>query len=120
MRKLFYLSSCTTCKRILHEWGVPETIQTQDIKSQLYTEEELEKMKTLAGSYEAIFSKRSMKYRAWDVKDKVKKDEDYKSFLLKDYTFLKRPALVYDDKIFIGNAKQTIEEGKQFVRKIEA
>ncbi|WP_343785700.1 arsenate reductase family protein [Wandonia haliotis] len=115
MKKIFHLSTCTTCQRILNEWSVPESVTLQDIKSDLYSEEELDKMKELAGSYEAIFSKRAMKYKEWNVKDKVKTDDDYREFLLKDYTFLKRPALVYEDTIFAGNSKKTVEAAGNFL-----
>lgn len=118
MRKIFYLSTCTTCKRILQEWNAPEIIQLQDIKSQLYTENEIDEMKKMSGSYEAIFSKRSQKYKAWNVEESVKSDNDYRAFLLKDYSFLKRPVLIFDETIFVGNAKNTIEQGKQFLNSI--
>ena len=30
-------------------------------------------------------------------------EEDYRALLLEHYTFLKRPVLIYDENIFIGN-----------------
>lgn len=115
MKKIFHLSTCSTCQKILKEWNAPAEIELQDIKSTLYTEKELDEMRKLAGSYEAIFSKRAMKYKEWGVKDKVKSDDDYREYLLKDYTFLKRPVLVYDNTLFAGNSKKTVEEAKVFL-----
>lgn len=118
MKKIFHLSTCSTCQKILTEWTIPSDVVVQDIKMELYSEEELDEMKQMAGSYEAIFSKRAMKYKEWNVKELVKSDDDYRNFLLKDYTFLKRPVLVYDDRIFAGNSKKTVEEVKAFLASI--
>lgn len=118
MRKIFHLSSCSTCVRILNEWAIPVDVVQQNIKEKLYSEAELDEMKELAGSYEAIFSKRSMKYKEWNVATHIKSDVDYRAFLLKDYTFLKRPVLVYDQHIFCGNAKQEVEQAGQFLLQV--
>jgi arsenate reductase len=115
MRKVFYLSTCSTCTRILKEWNLPSSIFLQNIKENLYTESEVDEMKKMVGSYEALFSKKSMKYKAWDVKEKIHNDEDYREFLMKDYTFLKRPVLVFDEHIFVGNSKENVEKAKQFL-----
>ena len=115
MRKVFYLSTCSTCSRILKEWDLPSSIELQNIKENLYTESEVDEMKKMVGSYEELFSKKSMKYKAWDVKEKIHIDKDYREFLMKDYTFLKRPVLVFDDHIFVGNSKDNVEKAKQFL-----
>jgi arsenate reductase (glutaredoxin) len=115
MQKIFHLSSCSTCQRILKEWNPGSEIELQDIKEKLYTASELDEMRELAGSYEALFSKRALKYKEWNVKELVKKDEDYRTFLLKDYTFLKRPVLVVDNHLFSGNSAKTVAEAKSFL-----
>ena len=35
-----------------------------------------------------------------------------KELLLSHYTFLKRPVLLLDDQLFVGNAKATVEAAK--------
>ena len=62
MKKVYYLSSCDTCKRILDELSLPQAFITQDIKTEGITAEELEEMFELAGSYEALFSRRARLY----------------------------------------------------------
>ena len=37
---------------------------------------------------------------------------DYKQLILSDYTFLKRPILVIEQQIFIGNSPKTIAAAK--------
>ena len=113
MRTIFYLKSCSTCIRILKEWDAPADVSLQNIKSEPITEDQLEKLKKLAGSYEALFNRRSTLYKTLNLKDKKLTETDYKHYLLDHYTFLKRPVLVLNNKIFIGNQKAVVSEAKQ-------
>ena len=62
---------------------------------------DLEHLKTLSGSYEALFSKRAKLYKEMGLKNKVLKEHDFKQLILKHYTFLKRPIMVVENQIFI-------------------
>ncbi|MCW8981056.1 MULTISPECIES: ArsC/Spx/MgsR family protein [Altibacter] len=117
MKKIYYLSSCDTCKRILDELELPQSFIKQDIKTQGITEEELEELYNLAGSYEDLFSKRARLYKERNLKEEGLLEEDFKNLLLEHYTFLKRPVLVNNDQIFIGNSKKTIAAAKKSVQK---
>lgn len=112
MRKVYHLSTCGTCKRILGELNLPVDFELQDVKKNKITESQLEEMKALAGSYEALFSKISRNYKALGLKDKALTEADYRNYLLTDYTMLKRPVFIIDGRIFIGNAPKTVEEVK--------
>jgi arsenate reductase len=81
----------------------------QDIKSEPITENQLEQMYQMAGSYEALFTRRSRKYRAWGLHEKELGETDYQRLILEEYTFLKRPVVIIGEEIFIGNAKTTVE-----------
>ncbi len=111
MKKIYYLSTCSTCSRIINELGLKEKkFEFQDIKTEKITAAQLAEMKKMAGSYEALFSRVAMKYRALGL-DKMKlTEDDYKKYILEEYTFLKRPVIIVKDKIFIGNSKSTITE----------
>ncbi|MDA8714330.1 hypothetical protein OAW23_04310 [Flavobacteriales bacterium] len=113
MKKIYYLKTCSTCIRILKELNVATEVEVQDIKTQAITENQLNQMKKMAGSYEALFSRKAMKYRKWNLHEKVLSEADYKFYILKDYTFLKRPVILNQDTIFIGNSKQTVELAKK-------
>jgi arsenate reductase len=115
MNTFFYLKSCSTCKRILDDLNLPDTVTLQNIKTEAITEKQLDQMKDLAGSYEALFSKRATLYKERDLKNKSLTEADYKSLILEHYTFLSRPVLVIDDTIFVGNSKKTIEAAKSFL-----
>lgn len=110
MKKVYYLSTCDTCKRILSDVGLNPSVVGfifQDIKTEPVTAQQLEEMKKLAGSYEALFSRRAIKYKDWNLKDKTLNDQDYKNYILQEYTFLKRPVIVMDSQIFIGSEKKS-------------
>ena len=108
MKKVYHLSSCSTCKRIIKELGIGEEFEYQDIKTDQITTSQLEEMKSLAGSYEALFSRVAMKYRSMGLNERQLEEEDYKKYILEEYTFLKRPVFIIDDKIFIGNSKKNV------------
>ena len=115
MKKFYYLKSCSTCIRILKDLNLSEDFVIQNIKEETITEQQLEEMKALAGSYEALFSRRSMKYKAWGLANKDLTEDDYKKYILEEYTFLKRPVTIIEDNIFIGNTKSVVEETKNYL-----
>jgi len=64
MKKIYYLSSCSTCNRIIKDLGLDESFEYQDIKTNKITEAQLDEMAKMSGSYESLFSRRAMKYKA--------------------------------------------------------
>jgi arsenate reductase len=114
MKKIYYLSTCSTCTRILKEVNAEKKgVTLQDIKTEKISPKELDEMKEKAGSYEALFSRRAIKYKERGLKDKVLHEKDYRGYLLEEYTFLKRPVALIGSKIFVGNEKKTVEELKK-------
>lgn len=112
MKKAYYLSSCSTCNKILKEVK-DHHFQFQDIKSEAITEEQIDQMYKFTNSYEALFSKRAIKYKSMALKNKDLKEEDYKNLIMEEYTFLKRPVFIIGDKIFVGNSNKTIDSLKK-------
>ena len=112
MKKLYFLSSCNTCKRILNHLNLSTDFEMQDIKKTPIGSEELEQLKTLSGSYEALFSKHAKLYKELGLKEKTLNETDYKNYILEYYTFLKRPVIVLNDMIFIGNSSKVINSAK--------
>lgn len=85
-----------------------DSFEKQDIKSEAITEEQLNEMKNLAGSYEKLFSRVAMKYRSMGLNEMTLTEEDYKKYILQEYTFLKRPVFLIDNQVFIGNSKKNV------------
>ncbi|WP_347373493.1 ArsC/Spx/MgsR family protein [Aequorivita sp. Q41] len=117
MQKVYYLSSCDTCKRVLAEIEIPSSFIKQDIKVQGITEEELDELFNLTDKYEDLFSRRAKLYQERNLKDKNLLEEDYKNLLVDHYTFLKRPVIVNNDEIFIGSSPKTVAAAKTSIHK---
>ncbi|MCG2613041.1 arsenate reductase [Terrimonas sp. NA20] len=123
MKKMYHLATCTTCQAIIKETGVDklaaaDRIKMQDIKTEKITAGQLEEMKKMSGTYEALFSRRAMKYKELGLKEKSLSEKDYRDYILDEYTFLKRPVTILDNQIFIGNDKKTVAALKAAVSDI--
>ena len=115
MKKVYYLKTCSTCIRILKELNLTSDFTLQDIKTEEITVKQLEHMKSLAGSFEALFSKKDKLYNEMDLKNQSLDERDFKHYILDHYTFLSRPVIIFNDQIFIGNSKQVIEKAKNAI-----
>lgn len=114
MKKAYHLSTCDTCKRIIKELQLERKgFVLQDIKTEKITPAQLDEMKKLAGTYEALFSRVARKYKELGLAEKSFTENDYRNLILEEYTFLKRPVIISGGKIFIGNAKKTVEEARK-------
>lgn len=116
MKKFYHLATCTTCQAIIQETGVDKAGFTmQDIKTEKITVAQIDEMKKMAGSYEALFSRRALKYKEMGLKDKKLNEDDYRQLILNEYTFLKRPVAILNNKIFVGNDKKTVQALKEAI-----
>ena len=104
----------------MDQWHLPADIELVDVKSKSPSAEEWAELRTLAGSYEALLSKRSRTFQSLGLQATIQSDEDYGKLLPSDYTYLKRPVLVYDLNIFIGSQKSTVEAAAQFLENLKA
>lgn len=103
MKKIYHLGTCTTCQAIIKETKIGQKgFEMQDIKTEKITPAQLDEMKKMAGSYEALFSRRALKYKELGLKDKTLTEKEYRQYILDEYTFLKRPVAILNGKIFIG------------------
>jgi len=109
MRKFYFLGTCSTCKRILEDLNLGDDFELRDIKKTPINDHEIKHLRLLSGSYEALFSKRAILYKDLGLKEKKLSEESFKNYILEHYTFLKRPILVLDETIFIGNSAKVIQ-----------
>ena len=117
MKKIYHLGTCTTCQAIIKESGIAKKgFGMQDIKFEKITPSQLKEMKNIAGSYEALFSRRALKYKELGLKNKTLNEKDYRKYILEEYTFLKRPVIIIGDKIFAGSEKKTVEALKKALK----
>ncbi|HTI90303.1 MAG TPA: ArsC/Spx/MgsR family protein [Puia sp.] len=110
MNKIYHLSTCSTCQRILKETQANKKgVVLQDIKGEKISAEQLDEMKEKAGSYAALFSRRAIKYKEMGLKDQTLGEADYRRLILEEYTFLKRPVALIGNRIFIGSEKKAVD-----------
>lgn len=112
MKKIYYLSSCSTCARIIEQLKLEKKgFDFQDIKTEAITAAQLDQLKAMTGSYESLFSRVALKYKTLNPKPSTEKE--YRKLILEEYTFLKRPVIVVGEKIFVGNSKSTVAAAEQ-------
>jgi arsenate reductase len=115
MRNFYYLSSCDSCKRIMGTLSLDTSINKIDIKKNPLNISQLEELHTISGSYEVLFSRRAQLYKQRDLKNKILSEETIKELLLEHYTFLKRPIIIFDKTLFIGNSAEVVAKVKAFL-----
>lgn len=115
MKKIYHLSTCSTCQRIIKELQPLNDFELQDIKTAPITKTQLEQMHGLSGNYASLFSKRAVLYRERGLKDQNLGEDDFKALILEQYPFLKRPVIFVDDQLFIGNSKKVVEAAKKAI-----
>jgi arsenate reductase (glutaredoxin) len=106
---IYHLANCSTCQRIINEIPNVKKFTLREIKSEPITAKELDETKKLAGSYEALFSKIAMKYRSMGLNEMALTEKDFRTYILEEYTFLKRPTIIIGKEIFIGSAPKTVK-----------
>lgn len=115
MRKIYYLKTCSTCQRILKSLPQLDTFELQDIKTEPMTVKQVDEMQQMAGSYEVLFSKRATLYKEMGLKDEKLTEADFKRYIMEHYTFLSRPVIIADGKIFVGNSAKTVGAAIDFL-----
>jgi arsenate reductase len=117
MYSFYYIKTCDTSLRILKQLPI-EKFQLIDIKTHPLTVNQLENLKDLVGSYEALFSRKAKKYKEMDLKSQNLSETDYRRLLLDEYTFLKRPVIIIEQEIFVGSEKKNLEKLMEKLKKI--
>ncbi len=112
MKKIYYLKTCSTCIKIIKELNLTNSFVFQDIKTEKISPEALDYLAN-ASSYEELFSKRAQKLQAIKLENKQLNEQDYRKLILQEYTFLKRPVFVIEDKVFAGSSEAVIEAVKK-------
>lgn len=100
----------------MKSWDLPAEVELQDIKKHGLAADELDHLKDLAGSYEALFSRRARLYKERNLGAEELSEEAIRNLLLEHYSFFKRPVLLWEDQIFIGNAKKNTERVQSFLK----
>jgi len=66
MKKVYCVATCGTCQRIIKDAELyKKGFINQNIKEDKITPEQLDEMKNMIGSYEALFSRRALNTKLW-------------------------------------------------------
>ncbi len=114
MKAVYFLSTCSTCQRILKQLNLPSDISLIDIKQTNISAEALDEIAGMAGSYERLFSKKAMKYKSLGYDKRTLSELECRHIIVEEYTFLRRPVIVYDDFFSIGNSKEEVNKAIAF------
>lgn len=88
-------------------------VAPREIKSTPLTADDLGALYARTGSYEALFNKRAQRLRTLNTPLNQLGEKDYRNLLLEHYSFLKRPVLLSQQEILIGNSapvKEAVEQ----------
>ena len=118
MNKLYYLSTCTTCKKIIKRWSLNNSIKLIDVKTNTISKTDLMELYNISNSFESLFNKRAQLLRIRKIKCNELSEEDFFNLILEHYSFLKRPILLYNNKVFIGNSESNIKSVEVELSKI--
>ncbi len=108
MKKIYHLKTCDTCRRMLKEIDTTDTL-LQEIKTDPITVKQLDELHKLTNNYEILFSRRAKKYKQMDLKNQVLTEKDYRQLILDEYTFLKRPVIINNNEVYVGNTKKRVD-----------
>ncbi|MDX2085481.1 MAG: arsenate reductase family protein [Candidatus Melainabacteria bacterium] len=107
---LYWLPYCSTCvkaEQFLIERGVKVQHYT-NLKEDAIGRETVAQLAEAVGGVEKLFSKRAMKYRSLGLDKKTLSDDDMLDYMVQEYTFIKRPVVVFEDGLTLAgfSAKQ--------------
>ena len=71
---------------------------------------QLDHLRKLSGSYSAIFNRQARKYRELSLHTQDLTEQQIRRYILSEYTLLKRPIFIIDDRVFIGNNRKVTNE----------
>lgn len=94
--------------------SLPDTMQRVDIKQLNIDAETLDWIRDRVGSYEDLFSKKAQKFRGLGLHEQTLSELDYRKWILEEYTFLKRPFILHNDRVFIGNSPKVVAEATAY------
>ena len=106
--RIYHLSTCNTCQRIMSGIDNLDRFELIDIKQDNIPADILDFVKEQTGDYESIFSKRARKYRSLGLNQQELTEADYRKYILEEYTFLRRPVIIFNGKAFVGNSPKTV------------
>lgn len=102
--KMYWLPHCSTCQKAV-KWLDRKRItvaEFRDIKEEPLSRAEVEQLAKMVGGPENLFSRRAVKYREMKLNEREVSPAEMLDLMTEEYTFLKRPIIVIDNKAEAG------------------
>lgn len=112
IKKVYFLSTCDTCKKIMKQVGVTSDFEMVDLKSHSFSSTELDLFLSVLPNPYDLINKRSILYRELNLKGKELSRNEVVSLIKQHYTLIKRPIFVLDNEVFIGNSSSVVTHVK--------
>lgn len=109
---LYRLPNCSTCKKaelFLNNQNV-KIIDFHNLKETSLTRKEVEQLAEKVGGADKLFSRRAVKYREMRLQSRKLSDAEMLDLMASEYTFIKRPVLVFGEKAIAGFSEKSYKE----------
>jgi arsenate reductase len=100
----YWLPDCSTCKKAknhIERHGIRD-YELRDIKENPLSRAEVENLAKKLGGADELFSRRAVKYRELKLNERTLSNGEMLDLMTEEYTFLKRPVLVFKGKAIAG------------------
>jgi arsenate reductase len=100
----YWLPACSTCKKAknhIERHGL-RNFELRDIKEDPLSRAEVEELAKKLGGADELFSRRAIKYREMKLAERELSKAEMLDLMAEEYTFLKRPILVYKGRAIAG------------------
>ena len=94
--------------RIIKSLGIEDADFLQNLKEQIATTAPLSFLHNYTNSYEKLINKRGLGQDQMKREGTGFSEAVYKALLEKEYSCLKRPILIWNNSVFLGNSKATV------------
>jgi arsenate reductase len=115
----YWLPNCTTCQKAKRrlDYHRLSITKLRDLREEPLSLEEVKNLAEKLGGVENLFSRRSVRFRELGLRDKELSENDMLDLMTTEYTFLKRPILVLNNKAIAGFFEKFFDEFVKGVKK---
>lgn len=115
----YWLPNCTTCQKAKRrlDYHRLSITKLRDLREEPLSLEEVKNLAEKLGGVENLFSRRSVRFRELGLRDKELSENDMLDLMTTEYTFLKRPILVMNNKAIAGFFEKFFDEFVKGVKK---
>ena len=109
---LYWLPGCSTCRRA-EEFLKSQNIKVSgfhNLKENPLTREQVENLAAKVGGADKLFSRRAIKYREMKLGERELSEKEMLDLMAAEYTFIKRPVLVFDNEAIAGFSEKGYKE----------